>query len=90
MFFRNFVTMGVLLFIIILFILFVGGGWSIGKSVGNALFPAEKEDKYTFIDKSVHHHHHEHKHINIIDDKTKEDVIVYQKSINSNNKKAPN
>jgi hypothetical protein len=66
------------IFIIILFVFFVGGGWLIGKSIGNALFPSQKEDKYTYIDRSVHYH--EHKHVNIIDEKSKEDIIVYQKS----------
>jgi|APLak6261661892_1056031.scaffolds.fasta_scaffold00026_27 hypothetical protein len=75
--------MALFLFFLILFIVLVGGGWRIGKSFGNFLFPGEKENRNVFIDKSVHHHHHEHKHINIIDDKTKEEIIVYQKTITS-------
>lgn len=67
----------------------VAGGWLIAKAFGEFLFPSEKE-KYTFNSTHVHNHYHEHKNISIIDDKTKEEVIVYQKSIDSNNKKATN
>lgn len=83
----NFVVMALLLFFLILFVVFVGGGWSIGKSIGNALFPEEKKEKYTFIDNSVHHHHHEHKHISLIDEQTKEVVEDY---LIESNKKASN
>ena len=68
------------MFIIILFVVLVGGGWLIGKSIGNVLFPGKKEDKYTFIDKSVHHHHHEHKNISIIDDATKKRIFELKES----------
>lgn len=67
-----------LLFILILFMIFVGGGWVLGKGLGKILFPTEKE---TYIDKSVHHHyyttthHHEHKNISIIDDNTKKKIF---------------
>lgn len=75
----NFVVMGLILFFILLFIVLVGGGWSIGKAFGNALFPKEKEEKYTFIDKSVHHHYikEDHQHIHIIDEETKKEVKHY-------------
>lgn len=75
----NFVVMGLILFFIVLFIVLVGGGWSIGKSIGNALFPSEKKETYTFIDKSVHHHYtkQEHQHIHIIDEETKKEVKQY-------------
>jgi hypothetical protein len=72
-----------MMFIIILFIVLVGGGWLLGKGLGEALF-GEKKETYTFNSTHVHHHHHEHKNISIIDDKTKEEVIVYQKSIDKN------
>jgi hypothetical protein len=74
--------MGFLLFIIVLFIICVGGGRLLGKAAGNALFPDKKEDKYTFIDKSVHHHHHhhEHKNISIIDDETKKKILELKES----------
>lgn len=83
----NFVIMELLLFFLILFVVLVGVGWSIGKSIGNALFPSEKDNKITFIDNSVHHHHHEHKHISLIDEETKEVVEDY---LIESNKKASN
>lgn len=69
--------MGFFIFFLVLFVLFVRGGWLIGKWTGNTLFP-EKDDKFTFIDKSVHHH--EHKHIHIIDDATKKEILQLKKS----------
>jgi hypothetical protein len=60
------------IFLLILFIVLVGGGYSIGKSIGNTLFPDEKT---TYIDRSVHHHYHEHKSINIIDEETRKKVF---------------
>ena len=66
-----------MLFIIILFVIFVGGGWLLGKGIGNALFP-DKENRTTYIDKSVHYH--EHKHINIIDGATKKSVFELKES----------
>lgn len=60
--------------LLVLFVFFVGGGWLLGKSIGNFLFPKEK-DRFTFIDKSVHHHYHEHKNISIIDDVTKKKIF---------------
>lgn len=65
-----------------LFVVFVGGGWLIGKLLGGFLFPDKKDDKFTFIDKSVHYH--EHKSINIIDDATKQKIFELKES----NKKA--
>lgn len=85
--------MDALVFILVLFIILVGGGWVLGKGLGKMLFPNDRE---TYIDKSVHYHttvinhNHEHKNISIIDDETKEKVIVYQKSIDLKNKKATN
>lgn len=80
--------MGLFLFLLILFIVFVGGGWVLGKGVGNFLFPDEKE-KETYIDKSVNYHYHtvinntnhntmvnhDHKQISIIDPETKKDIL---------------
>jgi hypothetical protein len=79
--------MELFLFFVVLLVIFAGGGWAIGKSIGNLLFTSEKEKKITFIDNSIHHHHHDHKHISLIDEKTKEvikDYILYSKE------KAPN
>lgn len=65
-------------FIMILFIVLVGGGWIIGKSIGKLLFPNDQE---TYIDKSVHYHttinnhKHEHRNISIIDEQTKKQIF---------------
>jgi ABC-type nickel/cobalt efflux system permease component RcnA len=74
--------MGFLLFIIILFVIFVGGGWYIGRSIGGFLGQnLDKEDKPTYIDNSVHHHHHNHVHthqnLTIIDEKTHQKGLDY-------------
>lgn len=75
--------MELILFIILLFIVLVGGGWKIGKWIGNAIFPDERK---TYVDKSVHHHYHstthnhEHKNISIIDDETKNKILELKKS----------
>lgn len=67
-------------FLLILFIVLVGGGWLLGKGIGNLLFG---ETKQTYVDRSVHHHHYhndnrsEHKHISIIDEQTKQKVKEY-------------
>ena len=63
-----------IIFLLILFIVLVGGGWSMGRSIGG-LFSGE--EKPTYIDKSVHHHYHthEHKSINIIDEETRKKVF---------------
>ena len=75
-------------FIFIVFIVFVGGGWLIGKAAGGLLFPDKKDNRNVFIDRSVHHHHHEHKHINIIDEGTKKRIFELKES--KENKKAAN
>lgn len=61
--------MGALLFIIIIFVVFVGGGWLIGNTIGG-LFESKSSrnnipDKPTYIDNSVHYHVHNdtHEHI---------------------------
>ena len=77
--------MGLFIFILVVFVLFVGGGWLLGKLFGNFLFPTEKEDKFIFIDKSVHHHHHEHKTITVIDDVTKKKVFELKNSKDGKN-----
>lgn len=79
--------MGFILFFLVLFIVFVGGGWVVGKSIGNALFPGEKEEKYTFINNITHVHHHEHKNISIIDDDTKKRIFELKEN-NEKNKPA--
>jgi ABC-type nickel/cobalt efflux system permease component RcnA len=65
--------MDFLIFIFQLFILFVGGGWLVGKLFGRILFGSSKE-KPTYIDKSIHHHHHHHTHhhqnMTVIDEET--------------------
>lgn len=70
--------MSALLFFIVLFSAFVGGGWLIGKAFGRLLFPEKKEEGITFIDRSVHYH--EHKHINIIDDVTRKRILELKQS----------
>jgi hypothetical protein len=67
--------MGIFIFILVMFIVFVGGGWLLGKLLGGFLFPDRNEEKNVFIDKSVHHHYHEHKNISIIDDVTKQKIF---------------
>ncbi|MEC4050611.1 hypothetical protein OX284_014320 [Flavobacterium sp. SUN046] len=72
------------LFVLFLFIFFVGGGYWTAKGIGEVLF-GKSESKSSYIDKSVHHHTHihEHKSINIIDDFTKKKVF----ELRDNNKK---
>lgn len=58
--------MGALLFVVILFVVFVGGGWLLGSTIGG-LFESKNDnypiqDKNTFIDNSVHYHVHQHEH----------------------------
>lgn len=59
-------------FIIFLFLFLVGGGWAIGKLLGNAFFP--KNENGGYIDNSIHHHHHHHTHthqnLTVIDSET--------------------
>ena len=55
-----------MVYILVLFVLFVGGGWLVGKMLGNLFFPDSDDEIYTsnskdtYIDKSVHHHFHVH------------------------------
>jgi len=68
--------MAIFIFILVMFTIFVGGGWLLGKLFGSFLFPdREEKDRNVFIDKSVHHHYHEHKNISIIDDVTKKKIF---------------
>lgn len=68
--------MGAFVLIILLFVVLVGGGWSLAKSFANLIF---REEKTTFVDKSVtnvyHTHLHQHRNISIIDDATKEKIL---------------
>ena len=57
----------------------VGGGWLLGKGVGNLLF-GEKKETYTFNSTHIHNHYHEHKNISIIDDKTKQKIFELKES----------
>jgi hypothetical protein len=68
-----------MIFVVVLFVILVGGGWLVGKGVGKALF-GEKKEKYTFQSKHIHHHHHEHKNISIIDDVTKKKIFELKQS----------
>ena len=68
-----------MLFIIILFVVLVGGGYLIAKSIGEALFGKSKET-FTFNSTHIHHHHHEHKNISIIDDATKKKIFELKES----------
>lgn len=44
-------------FSFVLFVVLVGGGWLLVKIVGGIMFP-DRNERDTFIDKSVHHHHY--------------------------------
>ena len=44
-------------FIVILFLICVGGCWLIFSSIGKALFP-DRDNSSKYIDNSVHHHHY--------------------------------
>jgi hypothetical protein len=68
-----------MVFVIVLFFVLIGGGWLLGKGVGQALFE-EKKEKYTFNSTHVHHHYHEHKNISIIDDSTKKKIFELKES----------
>lgn len=76
-----------MIFIIVLFIVCVGGGWLLSQGVSALLFGKEKE---TYIDKSIHHHYHttinkhEHNSVSIIDEATKKKIFELQE--NENNK----
>jgi hypothetical protein len=49
-------------FVIILFVVIVGGCWLIGKTLGSLLF-GKSDNKETYIDKSVHHHHYDNRSV---------------------------
>lgn len=72
----NFVFMSGVLFFLVLFVVFVGGGWSLARGFANFLFPKEEE---RFVDKSINNHYHthihEHRNISIIDEETKEKIL---------------
>lgn len=57
-----------MMFLIILFVVIVGGCWKIGKSSGNALFPDERKSN-GYVDKSTtivhHHHYHDNRSIHV-------------------------
>lgn len=58
--------MGGLIFILVLLIVFVGGGWYIGRAIGG-LFESksntyEDYERSSYIDNSVHYHVHQHEH----------------------------
>jgi len=74
-----------MMFVIILFVVLVGGGWLVGKLVGEALFPDKNNDRITYIDNSVHHHYHEHKNISIIDDSTKKKIFELKENKKTTN-----
>lgn len=74
--------MYILLLFLILFVLFVGGGWLIGIAFGSVLFPSEKKEKITFINNITHNHFHEHKNISIIDEETKKKIFELKESNN--------
>lgn len=69
-----------MIYILILLIVCLGGGWLIGKGIGALLF-GEKKETYTFHTTNVHHHthHHEHKNISIIDEETKQKIFELKK-----------
>lgn len=51
-------------FVIILFVVCVGGCWLLAKLIGEAIFGKPKE---TYVDKTthVHHHYHDNRTINV-------------------------
>lgn len=67
-----------ILFILFLAVVFIGGGYWLGKSIGESIF-GEREKSFKFYDHSTTHithiHHHEHKSIHIIDPETKEKIL---------------
>ena len=58
-----------MLFILLLFIFLVYGGWAIGKSIGNVFF-GKDEYRSTYVDKTthIHHHYHDNRSIRINDE----------------------
>jgi diacylglycerol kinase family enzyme len=51
-------------FLLMLFILCVGGCWLLAKLFGEAMF-GKSDNKNTYVDKSVHHHYHDNRSINV-------------------------
>lgn len=70
-----------MIFLILLFIFLVFGGWYLFTSIFDFLFNLNSEkEKYTFNTTHVHHHYHEHKNISIIDDETKQKIFELKES----------
>lgn len=67
-------------FILLLFVVFVGGGWLLGRGIADVLFGSEKKERYDFRTTNVHHHHHEHRHISVIDADTKKKIFELKES----------
>ncbi|RUT68695.1 hypothetical protein D0817_20255 [Flavobacterium cupreum] len=53
-----------MMFLIILFVVVVGGCWKIGKAAGNSMFPDERPSSYVDKSTTIVHHHHHHYHDN--------------------------
>ncbi len=78
-------------FLLVLFIVLIGGGWLLGKSIGNGLFPKEEDPmdywkKYKeppVINNHYHTHVHHHQNLTIIDDETKKKILEIKKSHSS-------
>jgi len=80
-----------LLFILVLFVVLVGGGWLLGRGIGEVLFGSDNDNNTKYVDKSVHHHYttnnnntiinNENKTISVIDDETKKSVLIYKKEL---------
>ena len=49
-------------FIVLLFVVIVGGCWLIGKVLGAILF-GESDHKDMYVDKSVHNHYYDHRSV---------------------------
>lgn len=76
-------------FILGLFIICVGGGWLLFKSIGNVLFPKEKDPFADYlknykeppvINNHYHTHVHHHQNLTVIDDETKKKVLELKNS----------
>lgn len=76
--------MGAIIFILILLIVFVGGGWLIGSSIGSFFDKklGNNQNRDIYIDYSKHYH--EHKNISIIDDDTKKKIFEFKESKKNN------
>lgn len=56
------------LIVVILFVVLVGGGWSIGKWIGELLFgDMDKNSDITIIERKtiIHQHYHDNRSINV-------------------------